>query len=323
MKSPQSSATGRFAPSTTGPAHPGTLLAALLCWLDARSQKGRILLRLEDLDPDRCRPEYAEQMIEDLEWLGLDWDDVTHQSSAGAEHEAALDHLADQGLLYPCECTRKQIRAHTQTALDGGTRYPGTCRGTPLPARGWRRCELPLRVALPHEGRIEIEDESGLPISQDPEQAMGDPIVRRRDGAVAYHLAGVVDDGSARVNRVVRGRDLAVTTATQVALQRALSLERPGYRHHLLLLEERGGKLAKLHGAVGAAKLRQHYNAAQLCGLLAHAAGFVDTAEPTTPRNLLEHFNWQKVAEADVTLRWTGTALEQVSGSPLSAPNLG
>lgn len=99
--------TGRFAPSTTGPAHPGTLLAALLCWLDARSRGARIVLRLEDLDPDRCRPEYASRMQEDLQWVGLDFDQVTLQSDSKERHEHALDTLSARGLLYPCSCTRR------------------------------------------------------------------------------------------------------------------------------------------------------------------------------------------------------------------------
>jgi glutamyl/glutaminyl-tRNA synthetase len=311
MTSRQVSAIGRFAPSTTGPAHPGTLLAALLCWLDARSLGARIVLRLEDLDPERCRPEYTSQMLEDLAWLGLEWDAITYQSEARADHDAALDRLAEQGLLYPCGCTRKQLRAHGEQAPDGGLRYPGTCRGTPLPAAGWRHCDLPLRAALPR-GMVEVEDESGTRLSQDPEKEMGDPVVRRRDRAVAYHLAGVVDDAHAGVSRVVRGRDLAVTTATQVALQRLLSIGTPRYRHHLLLLEERGGKLAKLHGAVGAAELRQHYDARTLCGVLAHAAGLSDVDEPATPEGLLASFRWDRVSDHDVTLQWTGSALERV-----------
>src|SRR5574342_516960 len=105
---------GRFAPSTTGPAHPGTLLAALLCWLDARSRGGRVVLRLEDLDPERSRPAFAQAMREDLAWLGLDWDAVCEQHAARAHHEAALDRLAEQGRLYPCGCSRKTLREHAE-----------------------------------------------------------------------------------------------------------------------------------------------------------------------------------------------------------------
>ena len=310
--------TCRFAPSTTGASHPGTLLAALLCWLDARRRGAHLLLRLEDLDPERCRPEWARGIADDLTWFGLEWDEVTLQSDAAARHADALDRLAEHGVLYPCECTRAQIRAHGSPSPDGGIRYPGTCRGRRLPAGGWRRCAEPLRAVLP-AGRIEIFDESGLDLSQDPGVEMGDPVVRRRDGAIAYHLAGVVDDAAAGVSRVVRGRDLAVTTATQIALQRLLSLETPVHRHHLLLLEERGGKLAKLHGAVGGAELRRHFSPDALCGVLAHAAGLVDGPEPIPPRSLLPGFDWNRVREHDCALRWTGRSLVTIDGAPDAA----
>jgi glutamyl-tRNA synthetase/glutamyl-Q tRNA(Asp) synthetase len=298
----------RFAPSTTGPAHPGTLLAALLCWLDARSRGARLVLRLEDLDPERSTPEWARQMRADLAWLGLDWDEELLQSRARPSHEEALDRLAAGGHLYPCACSRQQIRALGHAASDGGARYPGTCRQRPLPPGGWREAGQPLRAQLP-AGRIAVGDERGVDLSQDPAGQLGDPVVLRRDGAVAYHLASVVDDARAGVTRVVRGRDLAVTTATQVALQDLLGLRRPAYRHHLLLLEERGGKLAKLHGAVGAAELRRVYDAPALCGVLACAAGLRETTEPVTPTTLLPGFRWSEVADADRTLRWTGDRL--------------
>ena len=300
-------ATGRFAPSTTGPAHPGTLLAALLCWLDARHHGARLLLRLEDLDPERCRPEHADGMERDLAWLGLDFDRVERQSDAADRHEAALDILAEAGALYPCRCSRSALRAVARPSPDGGLRYPGTCRERALPPGGWREAREPLRVRLA-PGRIELRDESGADLSQDPADAMGDPVVRRRDGAVAYQLAGVVDDAAAGVTRIVRGRDLAASTATQVALQEQLELPRPTYRHHLLLLEERGGKLAKLHGAVSAEALRARYEPTELCGVLASAAGLREGDEPTTPAELLADFDWSRVGEDDRVVRVEGDA---------------
>jgi glutamyl-Q tRNA(Asp) synthetase len=299
----------RFAPSTTGPAHPGTLLAALLCWLDARSRGARLVLRLEDLDPDRCRPEWSDAMRAALAWLGLDWDLVVAQSSRGADHAAALDRLAEQGRLYPCQCTRRDLRGSAEYALaDGGSTYPGTCRVRPLPREGWRSSREPLRARLP-EDTIAIADESGADLSADPARSPGDPIVRRRDGAIAYHLAGVVDDGTESVTRVVRGRDLAATTATQVSLQRLLGIATPRYRHHLLLLEPRGEKLAKLHGAVGFDALRAVYDGPALCGLLARAADLRPSAEPVTPRELLAGFAWGRVRAEDRVMRWTGGEL--------------
>jgi glutamyl/glutaminyl-tRNA synthetase len=309
----------RFAPSTTGPAHPGTLLAALLCWLDARSRGARLLLRLEDLDPERCRPEWSGRMTDDLAWLGLDWDEVTEQHAFAARHVAALDRLAAAGRLYPCACSRKAVRALGLHAPDGGFRYPNTCRGRLLPPGGWRGAGEPLRVRLP-EGRVEPRDEGGLDLGQDPAAELGDPVVVRRDGAVAYLLATVVDDGAAGVDRIVRGRDLAPLTATQLALQRLLGLPEPVYRHHLLLLEERdetpGHKLAKLHGAVGAPALRARYAPDALCGILACAAGLLAEPAPVTPRSLLPGFAWQRVATRDREVRWTGRELVLGAAAP-------
>jgi glutamyl-Q tRNA(Asp) synthetase len=299
----------RFAPSTTGRAHPGTLLAALLAWLDARKRGARLLLRLEDLDPERSRAEWSALLREDLAWLGLDFDAAEEQHDFAARHAAALDRLAALGALYPCACTRSRIRAESDAALGRGGRYPNLCRGRALPPGGWRACEEPLRAALP-PGRIAPRDEGGLDLAQDPAAEVGDPIVRRRDGALAYPLAVVVDDAASGVTRVVRGRDLATSTATQVALQRLLGLPEPVYRHHLLLLEERGGKLAKLHGAVGADALRAAYAAPALLGFLAHAAGLRDGAEAVTPAELLAGFDWARVAREDRMVRWTGRALE-------------
>lgn len=299
----------RFAPSTTGPAHPGTLLAALLAWLDARQRGARLLLRLEDLDPERCRPAFLAQMEADLAWLGLDFDAVEVQSRAAARHADALDRLEALGVLYPCACTRSQLRAESDPAVGRGARYPNRCRGRRLGPGGWRASDEPLRVALP-PGRIAPRDEGGLALAQDPAAEFGDPIVRRRDGALAYQLAVVVDDAAAGVTRVVRGRDLAASTATQVALQRLLGLPEPSYRHHLLLLEEHGGKLAKLHGAVAAAELRRVYEAPALVGFLAFAAGLRAGPTPIAPRALLPAFAWAHVRSDDRVVRWSGAVLE-------------
>jgi glutamyl/glutaminyl-tRNA synthetase len=302
---------GRFAPSTTGRAHPGTLLAALLCWLDARSRGARLVLRLEDLDPERCRPEFAREMGVDLAWLGLEFDQVERQGDARDRHESALDQLAAAGLLYPCSCSRARILAQAGRAPDGSVRYPGDCRGRPLPAEGWRASLEPLRVRLP-EGTIALRDESGEDLSGDPAATFGDPIVRRRDGASAYHLASVVDDAAVGVTRVVRGRDLAASTAPQARLRGLLNLPLPAHRHHLLLLERRGKKLAKLHGSVDIEALRRVYTAEALCGVLAHAAGLRDSPDPATPGELLAAFRWERVALEDRLLHWTGEALELV-----------
>jgi glutamyl/glutaminyl-tRNA synthetase len=157
-----------------------------------------------------------------------------------------------------------------------------------------------------------LQDESSLDLSQDPLAEMGDPVLRRRDGAIAYHLAVVVDDAAAGITRIVRGRDLATSTATHVLLQRALGVPTPTYRHHFLLLEASGEKLAKLHGAVGFRELASAYSGEAFCGLLAELAGLRPDASPTTPRALLADFDWGRVRRDDRVLRWTGRALVAV-----------
>lgn len=299
----------RFAPTPSGPAHPGTLLAGLLCWLDARSRGAKLLLRLEDVDTARCTPQLAEDMQRALDWLGLDWDAVAVQSDRRAAHEAALDVLAERGLLYPCRCSRSDVRAAGTRAVDGGWRYPGTCRARALPGNGWRAAGEPLRLRLP-EGRVACHDEGGLTLLDTPASALGDPVLLRRDGAVAYHLAVVVDDADDEITRVVRGRDLAPLTAIHRVLQRALALPTPVYRHHLLLLERNGDKLAKLHGAVGWPTLSRHTSGPENCGQLACAAGLLDVPRAVTPRELLAEFDWSRVRRADQLARWTGDQLE-------------
>ena len=251
-------------------------------------------------------------MQADLAWLGLAWDAVERQSDRVEAHAGALDQLADAGLLYPCECSRREIAAMGIRAPDGGWRYPNRCRERALPGGGWREASGVLRVRLP-DRETGPRDESGLALALNVPRAFGDPVVRRRDGSVAYHLASVVDDRASQVTRIVRGRDLATTTATQVALQEQLGYPTPRYRHHLLLLEERGEKLAKLHGAVGAQELRRAYTAEALCGFLAYTAGLSAKPIPTTPAELLRDFDWQRVRGDDCVVRWGGRELSLVS----------
>ncbi|MDB4956910.1 MAG: Glutamate--tRNA ligase [Myxococcales bacterium] len=295
----------RFAPSTTGEAHPGTLLSALLVWLDARARGGTTVLRLEDLDRTRVKEAWADQIVNALAWLGLTWDATLVQSGRTTAHEAALDRLATMGRLYPCSCSRSD-RAGGRRAPDGGWAYENTCRGTPLPPGGWRAVTDAVRVQL-DDDRIELVDENGVDLSQTPAREMGDPIVRRRDGVIAYQLAVVVDDADAAITDVVRGRDIAPSTATQVILQRLLGLPVPRYRHHFLLLEASGqGKLAKLHGSIPFSLVRARYRGDELCGVLAQAAGIIDSAGPCTPDSLIARFDWSRVPKVDRVARWTG-----------------
>jgi glutamyl/glutaminyl-tRNA synthetase len=299
---------GRFAPSTTGRAHPGTLLAALLCWLDARCRGGAVWLRLEDLDPERCTAAFAAGLQEDLAWLGLDWDGVWAQHERLAGYEAALDRLAAQGRLYPSPTSRAELQRLGRRGPDGGWAYDNRDRQRPLPSGGWRQCADPLRVRL-DDGVMMVRDEDGGDLSQDPAAELGDPVVRRRDGAFSYQLVCAVDDGAMGVTRVVRGRDIASSTATQVALQRLLGLATPVYRHHFLLLEDRERKLAKLHGAVAAPELRAAYDGPRLCGLLSQWSGLRPDASPCVPGDLVAGFAWERVRREDLVVRWNGTGL--------------
>jgi glutamyl/glutaminyl-tRNA synthetase len=268
-----------------------------------------VLLRLEDLDPERCQPAFAQALITDLAWFGLTFDVIEWQSAHHARHAEALDRLAACGLLYPSAVSRREFEAHGKRTPDGGWAYDNRDRGTPLPGGDWRSCHLPLRVQLPDMVYNPIDD-SGFNLQQIPTLAFGDPIVRRRDGAIAYHLAAVVDDAAVGVTHVVRGRDIASSTATQVALQQILGLPTPRYYHHLLLLERREQKLAKLHGAVGVPVLRHYYSAQELCGWLAYAVGLLPQIRSCAPIDLLPDFAWSRVRNEDVLVNWTGTKLE-------------
>lgn len=295
---------GRFAPSTTGRAHPGTLFAALLCWLDARSTGGEVWLRLEDLDPQRSNPGLRDSMEADLEWFGLDWDGRQIQSDSLERYEAHLDLWAEEGRLYACTCSRSQIKASGSGAPDGSRRYPGTCRANRLGRDHWRQAEGAIRFRL-SAGEVNLQDESGIDLGGDPARLFGDPLVRRRDGAYAYHFVSVVDDEAMAAKRVVRGQDLAPSTCLQVALRKALGGSVPAYHHHPLLLEESGDKYSKFHGAVALPALRGHYDASQLCGLLAAFAGLIPDGEACSPRDLVSSFDWAKVISADVALVWS------------------
>ncbi len=292
----------RFAPTTSGRAHPGTLIAALLCWLDARHRGGEARLRLEDLDRERTKSGYLEGLALDFAWFGLDWDGVERQSEGTERHDAAIEGLVSDGRVYACDCSRAAIRGAGRLAPDGSYAYPGTCRGNRVSAGDWRSESRPLRLELASDA-IHLRDESGAVLSGDAAVLFGDPLLRRRDGATSYHLASVLDDAATGVDRVVRGRDLLPTTLLQVALQRELGLPTPSYRHHCLFLERRGGKLSKLHGAVDVPALQTRYGAEELCGALAGFVGLGDGGR-CAPRELVSGFDWARVSEDDVLLDW-------------------
>ena len=228
---------GRFAPSPTGPLHFGSLVAAVGSFLDARSQGGKWLLRMEDLDPPREVPGAADDILRTLEAFGLCWDGaVSYQSARHSLYQAALDRLGQMGQTYPCGCTRKEIQTH---AGSSGI-YPGTCRGGLPPGRKARS----VRLRVP-DLEVSFDDRVQRTISEWLPEQSGDYILRRADGLFAYQLAVVVDDADQDITDIVRGADLLDSTCQQIALQRVLGYATPDYLHLPLVVNEHGEKLSK------------------------------------------------------------------------------
>lgn len=248
----------RFAPSPTGPLHLGHAYSAILAHDMARGAGGAFLLRMEDTDRERCRPEWEAGIIEDLGWLGLGWDGPVHrQSDHIAAYNARLESLAPRGLLYPCSCTRGDIRAATAAPQEGVAHqvYPGTCRGRPMDSRrpgDALRLDLGRALATLAPDTLVFRESGPAHAgthSIDPEAAhrtVGDVVLGRKgEDIVAYFLASAFDDADQGITHVIRGEDLFDFTQIQVILQRLLGLSTPVYHHHRLIRDEHGRRLAK------------------------------------------------------------------------------
>ena len=255
----------RFAPSPTGYLHLGHAHSALFGWHKARAQSGRFLLRIEDIDPARCRPEFEAGILEDLAWLGLDWDgDVRRQSDHLADYRAALNQLRSLGVLYPCFCSRKDIAAAI-AAPHGpeGPIYPGTCRSLPAEVARERQergdpyaLRLDVAKALKRTGPLRFHDEAEGTLEARPE-TLGDVVLARRDAPASYHLCVTLDDHLQGVTLVTRGRDLFHATHIHRLLQAILDLNVPAHSHHLLLTNAEGERLSKRDGAATLRSLRR------------------------------------------------------------------
>ena len=304
--------TGRFAPSPTGRMHLGNVFSALLSWLSAKSKEGRWLLRIEDIDPQRSHMEYAKLLMDDLQWLGLTWDgEPVFQSQRSDIYEHYYQLLQQKGLTYPCYCTRADLLA-TQAPheCDGRVVYPGTCRPKKVEGERWsveEKGPAATRLIVADENISFADGHYGIQ-SVNMAQQVGDYIIRRKDGAWAYQLAVVVDDGLMGINEVVRGRDLLLSSPQQISLSRILGFTPPQFIHLPLLINEAGQRLSKRDKSLDMGVLRQQHTAPEIIGQLAFYAGLLPDPQPIMPCQLLKVFSWDKIPHNDITVR-SGTVL--------------
>ncbi len=236
--------TTRFAPSPNGPLHLGHAYSAIVAHDLAKSRDGRFLLRIEDIDGARSRPELAEEFRRDLAWLGLAWEEVAPQSTRLARYRAAADGLLHRGLVYPCTCTRAEIEALEPRHGAEGAIYPGTCKGARLDPRRPAALRLDVERAMAEAGELFWTDEKAGRLRADPREA-GDVVIVRKDAPASYHLAATLDDAADGVTLVTRGADLFAATHVHRLLQALLGLPVPRWHHHGLLFDPTGAKLAK------------------------------------------------------------------------------
>ena len=305
--------TGRFAPSPSGRIHIGNIFSSLLAWLSARKQGGRIVLRVEDLDAARCSDAYAKQLEDDLQWLGLTWDEGPlaggahgpyEQSKRTALYQSALEALRARGLVYPCFCTRAELRAASAPhRSDGQTVYPGTCRNLTAAQIAERSRTRPpgYRLRVPDEEIIVRDGHMGV-YRENLARDCGDFLLRRSDGLFAYQLAVVVDDAAMQITQVVRGSDLLPSTPRQLYLYRLLGLTPPTFYHVPLLLAADGRRLSKRDHDLNLEVLRKTYPPEAILGKLAYLAGIHPTAEPIRAADLLSAFDWDAVPMRDIVV---------------------
>lgn len=318
---------GRFAPSPSGYMHLGNAWTAILAWLQVRKSNGTMVLRIEDLDPERSRPEYSQGIIKDLKWLGLDWDegpDVggTHgpylQSKRHYPYKLALQSLVKQGMIYPCFCSRADIKAATLAphGLMKRSKYPGTCRNLSSQDRLLRfqaGLNHSLRFKL-NDAQIEFNDSVCGLISENPFRESGDFIVRRSDGIFAYQLAVVVDDAAMKITDVLRGDDLIHSTPQQISLYKALGLPIPRFSHVPLLYGPDGHRLSKRHGDLSLRAFRKMgYHPRKIVGFIAYLAGLRPNLEETMPLDLIETFDLNRLPKGEKIVVNPGRLIDYLS----------
>ncbi len=284
--------------------HVGNLLCALLSYLSVKSAGGRFLIRIEDLDAERCPRSSAQKIIDTLNALGLYGDEPpVWQSERQAVYREKEIELSKKARIYPCFCTRAQLHvAQAPRLSDGGVIYSGACRNLTdeqIQERSANRRPC-YRVEVPDEV-IEFNDIIAGKTAQNLKDGCGDFILRRSDGVYAYQFAVAVDDGESGVTEVVRGNDLLLSTPRQIWLMRLLGYDTPRYCHIPLVCDETGRKLSKSEGD-GAARLVEAYPAESVLGFLAYSAGLIDKNRPATLAELTENFSWDKVRKDKILL---------------------
>lgn len=284
---------GRFAPSPTGLVHLGTARTALVAWLRARSLGGALVMRMEDIDGPRVRAGMADAILEDLRFLGLDWEEGPDvlgphapytQSERSPLYRAAIARLASDGAIYPCTCTRRELSESASAPHGEEPVYPGTCRNGPTHPERPAALRFRFPVGDAFEDAVMGHREDGT--------RSGDFVLVRSDGVFSYQLAVVVDDLEMEITEVVRGADLLSSTPRQLALARALGGTPPSYFHVPLVLGSDGERLAKRHGAIAIRELRANGASAEtIVGRLASSLGLVPEGERVEARDLVGHFD--------------------------------
>lgn len=317
---------GRFAPTPSGQLHIGNARTALLAWLQARKAGGRFVMRMEDIDKPRSRPDLARQILDDLRWLGLDWDEGPDlggpygpyvQSEREELYQAAVERLLRDGWLYPCYCSRAEIMAIASAPhglAEEGPVYPGACRNLTAEQAAERaaRGKAPsLRFAMPGQP-VRFVDGLAGPQAFGP-GAGGDFVVRRADGIYGYQIAVVVDDAAMGITDVLRGWDLLDSTPRQILLYQALGLPVPRFAHVPLLYGPDGQRLSKRHGAVTLAGMRAAGRKPEvIVGHLAHLSGLLERPEPVRPAELVVGFDLDRVPREPAIV--SQQLLERLSG---------
>lgn len=288
-------------------------MCSLLAWLSAKHEGGRVVLRIEDLDAERCPRAFADLLEEDFRWLGLVWDEggsdggpagSYYQSERAEIYDMYFKKLEELGRTYPCFCSRSEVRAASAPHRDDGTPiYNGQCRRLTEEQRKEKvKKRAPsMRLWVPDE-TISFMDGHMGPYSEYLPDDCGDFVLRRADGVYAYQLAVVVDDALMGVNEVVRGADLLQSTPRQLLLYELLGFDAPRFCHLPLLLAADGRRLSKRDGDVSLEVLKEKYTAPEVVGRLAYLAGQLDRPEPATPEELAKIFDWKKVPKEDILL---------------------